>query len=99
MTSPPAEDPGEWVALGTVAVDSGFLLVIDPAQAAERPEEIWDAVVATAASSVGAQLTPSGLRGVAVPTGHGDGVYPAHVRVVRDDSGQVRVAELRIEFG
>jgi hypothetical protein len=90
------QDTG-WQVIGEVGIDSGCLVLVDPAYTAyvegfwERPN--LDATLYRVMSphAVNVQL------GVVVPTGMGDGVYPVEGRFENVDGGQ-RLAEIRIRF-
>ena len=82
--------PG-WLYSGSVAVDSGTVLLIDPGY--KRPD--LEAVHRSADPYGEVPLSAAPLHtAVACQAGMGDGIYPAYVRLA--ESG--RVAELRVVF-
>jgi hypothetical protein len=87
----------EWRYAGSVAVDSGAVLVADAAD--DTPE----AVALDQARARGAYgpvpLSPAPLHtAVLCDSGLGDGIYPVVVRVVEVPGWGERVAELRVLF-
>lgn len=89
-----AELGPEWRYAGSVAVDSGGLLLIDPAAEPPPPLPI-------AAGTLYAELFPSdcpALTAVVCSPGLGDGRYPVVVRVVDLPGWGERVAEVRVLF-
>ena len=100
-----AEDENGWAQVGSVAVDSGTCLVVDPTYHRDGHygvDEIAAAVVVACVSSsnqAAALLTSKGQSiGTVVQTGYGDDEYPVEARYVTDERGAVRVAEVRIRF-
>jgi hypothetical protein len=80
-----------WLYTGSVAVDSGTVLLIDPGY--KRPD--LETVHRSAAPYGEVPLSEHELHtAVACTSGAGDGIYPAYVRLT--ESG--RVAELRVVF-
>jgi hypothetical protein len=94
----------EWSRVGSVTVDSGRCLVVDPTYHRDGfygVEEVGAAVMASVGSnSEAAPLIASDGQelGVVVGTGYGDDVYPVEVRYMTDDRGVKRIAELRVRF-
>jgi hypothetical protein len=87
----PADLGPGWLYAGSVAVDSGTVLLIDPGY--KRPD--LEAVHRSAAPYGEVPLSAAPLHtAVACQSGLGDGIYPAYVRLAA--SG--RVAELRVVF-
>lgn len=96
MTAP---DPGDWIYVGSVAVDSGRLLVIDPAY--ERPTATGLDLALRSSNVQASELALSEHplhSAIACRTGDGDGVYPCFVRLAPGLFGDLRVAELRVQF-
>jgi hypothetical protein len=83
--------PG-WLYAGSVGIDSGTVLLVDPCYARDAQQE----TVYRSADPYGeVPLSEHELHtAVACCTGQGDGIYPAYVRLA--ESG--RVAELRVVF-
>jgi hypothetical protein len=84
-------DSTEWQVLGSVTIDTGTLLLIDPVHG--------DADVDTLAECEHAQVPlPGGdFSAVLVSTGMGDGRYPVEGRFVDCPFGR-RIAEIRLRF-
>jgi hypothetical protein len=103
MTSS-AESQDGWTRVGSVAVDSGTCLVVDPTYHRDSlygVEQIAEAVVACVGSSrKAATLAASDGQpiGTVVQTGYGDDEYPVEARYVTDQRGATRIAEIRIRF-
>ena len=87
----PDFDSTEWQVLGSVTIDTGTLLLIDPVHG--------DADVGTLAESQHAQVpVPGGdFSAVLVSTGMGDGRYPVEGRFADCPFGR-RIAEIRLRF-
>lgn len=88
-----------WVLIGSLRVDSGSVVITASSFAGH--ENMASAVDrGTAVSSpIGVDLRPlTGLPGVLVPSGHGDGIYPVYARLVVDTGGEERVAEVAVRF-
>ena len=84
----------EWRYAGLVAVDSGAVLVIDPAY--PRPEQ---SALDRAAPYGPVPLGDAALyTAVCCDSGQGDGVYPVVVRMAPCPLRCERVAELRVIF-
>lgn len=79
----------QWVRLGEVVLDSGHLLVTTPAKAAERGEELWDAVMRLAEDEQGGELP--GLASVLV-------AVPYEGRYVVERRGSDADVEIRIRL-
>jgi hypothetical protein len=95
---PPLDRLGpEWRYAGSVAVDSGSVLVID---AMGTTPETWALDQARARCAFGPlPLSPEHLhRAVHCASGLGDGFYPVLARVVELPDWGERVAELRVIF-
>jgi hypothetical protein len=93
-----------WEQVGTVAVDSGRCLVVDPTYHRDGFYGVAEVEAATMAS-VGAQtqaaplVTADGMTiGTVVGAGYGDDEYPVEVRYIMDERGVRRIAELRARF-
>ena len=93
-----------WVAVGSVTVDSGRCLFVDPSYHRDGiygVDEVGTAIMASVTDpSQTAPLNGSdGMRiGVVVASGYGDGEYPVEVRYVSDERGADRVSEARVRF-
>ena len=87
----PDPDSTEWQMLGSVTIDTGTLLLIDPVHGG--------ADVGTLAESEHAQVpVPGGdFSAVLVTTGMGDGRYPVEGRFADCLFGR-RIAEIRVRF-
>jgi hypothetical protein len=87
----PDPDSTKWQLLGSVTIDTGTLLLIDPVHG--------DADVGTLAESQHAQVpVPGGnFSAVLVGTGMGDGRYPVEGRYADCPFGR-RIAEIRVRF-
>ena len=87
---------------GTVGVDTGRLLIIDPAYLDVLPtdkEELYK--LFNCAGEMSKQLNFDNGRaglGVIVETGYGDGLYDVEIRTGVDDVGSNLVKALRIKF-
>jgi hypothetical protein len=94
----------EWSRVGSVTVDSGRCLVVDPTYHRDGfygVEEVGEAVMASVRSDSGAAplIAPDGQElGVVLATGYGDDEYPVEVRYMTDDRGVKRIAEVRVRF-
>lgn len=97
-------EPDGWKQVGTVSVESGRCLVVDPTYHRDGFYGIAEVETATmasvAASSQAAPLkTTDGVTiGTVVASGYGDDEYPVEARYVTDDRGVVRIAEVRVRF-
>jgi len=79
---------GEWERLEqTVAVDSGLIVIGDPAYVEVEPDGFADELV-----------QPAGFGSLAVMTGFGDGVYDVYVRRVSEPGWGERIAAVKVEF-
>lgn len=100
----PVSDTDGWVQVGTVMVDSGRCLVVDPTYHRDGVygvNEVEAATMASVTSPTGTALlsNSAGLEiGVVVGTGYGDDVYPVEVRYHTDERGTRRVSEVRVRF-
>jgi len=85
----------EWQRIGEVPVDTGRLVVFDPANL----DDVGD-VVEHEMDSMTYDLVTNEI-GVAVAmvlsTGLGDGVYPVEARF-EEAAGAIRIAEIRVRF-
>jgi hypothetical protein len=94
----------EWVTVGSVTVDSGRCLVVDPTYHRDGlygVDEIGAATMAsvTSPSQVAPLNTPDGTSvGAVIATGYGDGDYPVEVRYITDGRGAARISEMRVRF-
>lgn len=95
----------EWVSAGTVAVDSGQIMIVDPCYIGNEFDNNQGQAWEPAAYS--GQLNYQGVSAISIAdtygqaseavvtsSGYGDGVYPVEVRLNEDN----RVVELRISF-
>jgi len=81
-----------WRVVGRVGVDSGCIIIADPAYAEKVTEdEVMDAVNDHAGPI-------AGDLGVVVSTGLGDGMYDVEARIEDIEGWGERVAEVRIRF-
>lgn len=89
-----------WHYAGSVAVDTGRLLLIDPSY--QRPTDAGLDLALRAADLPCAELALSEHQldtAFACRTGLGDGIYPVHVRMAPNPIGDGEViAELRVVF-
>ncbi len=96
------DDEG-WVRVGSVSVESGRCLVVDPAYLRDGfsgAEEVDAAITAAESAPSGAaplSATEGVEIGAVVGTVFGDDVYPVEVRY-ETEGGVPRVAELRVRF-
>jgi hypothetical protein len=105
--STPDSSMSEWVTIGTVDVESGTLLLVDPGWHRDShygQSEVGEAMAtAVENQSQAAALNladPKGYTaGVVVVTGLGDDIYPVEVRYEEGPrSGMRYVAEVRVRF-
>jgi hypothetical protein len=103
MTGSPQGQDG-WTRVGSVTVDSGTCLVVDPTYHRDGLYGV-DQIAAAGVACIGssrkaAPLTASGGQpiGTVVQTGYGDDEYPVEARYITDQRGTTRIAEIRIRF-
>lgn len=93
-----------WRSIGTVGVDTGSLLITDPAYlSGEDGNEVFDDCAVVRLANHGAEYDGSvlGNRAVVLPTGYGDGQYQVFANIVDDDvpnSSAKRIAAIHIQF-
>jgi hypothetical protein len=89
-----------WHYAGSVAVDSGQLLLIDPSYTPPSHSALKLALRATDMPCAEVALSEHQLHSaVACQSGMGDGIYPVHVRLAPSPVGEGQViAEMRITF-
>ena len=86
----------EWVEVGTIEVDGGMMLLIDPADLDETYAAQGDRYTHELLPIVGSAGQFGA--GVVVPTGFGDGTYTVEARLIPDPQAGTRVAEVRVRF-
>ncbi len=95
-----APAPSDWQHVGSVAVDTGRLLLIDPAY--DRPSDAELDLALRAADLPCAEVALSQHQlhtAIACCPGIGDGIYPVCVRMGPSPlGGPPVVAELRVQF-
>jgi hypothetical protein len=85
----------DWTEVGTIGVDSGSMLIVDPTYV----DETYVAHGERHESEFVAGGETGGYgRGVFVTAGLGDGVYPVEVRYIQDPDFGRRIAEVRVRF-
>jgi hypothetical protein len=93
-----------WQRVGSITVDSGRCLIVDPSYHRDGFYGVVEADAAimssvTADSQTARLLATDGMAiGTVVATGYGDDEYPVEVRYVVDERGVRRIAELRVRF-
>lgn len=99
-----AESQDGWTRVGSVAVDSGTCLVVDPTYHRDSlygVGQIAAALVACAGSSRKAPRLLPRTASRSAPLsklGYGDGEYSVEARYVTDQRGATRIAEIRVRF-
>lgn len=92
----------EWVEVGSVVVDSGRCLLLDPEFQMEKSigmYELVNAVHESKLGSAGPLRTRQGIVvGLVVGTGERNGDFPVEVRYDTDEVGTRRIVELRVSF-
>lgn len=84
---------GEWLFVGSVAVDAGCVAIVaqEEAPSVPSPSEVDP-------GGVGVDLFRThGVEAVVIPSGMGDGRYPVEVKVM-EIAGRVVVSQARIVF-
>lgn len=82
-----------WIKIGQVAIDSGHLLICDPAKRDLENVQIMDVFTSKDWST---QYSES--RAVVIPSGLGDGLYDVEARVAEVTGFGKRITEIRIGF-
>jgi hypothetical protein len=82
-----------WIKIGQVAVDSGHLLICDPAK-----KEYDDARIIELNTSKGWSTQYSESSAVVIPSGLGSGIYDVEARVAEVPGFGKRISEIRIGF-
>ena len=90
----------EWVEVGTLPVDAGCIMLVDPCYVRDTNESWYDSQVVDRCHENGGRYHgvngshSLGDLGIIVESGYGDGCYPAYVKY--DDNG--RVSEVKVVF-
>ena len=93
-----------WVQAGTLTVESGRCLVVDPTFHRDGFYGVTEVEAATMASvAAKSQAAPlvatDGMAiGTVVATGYGDDEYPVEIRYIVDERGVERISEVRVRF-
>ncbi len=84
-----------WIHMGTVAVDSGQMIIADPTYICEPSwEKYYDDV---SKKTIGGHFGYHNL-GVAFRSGFGDGGYPVYGKIKDYGKGNYRISEIRVKM-
>ena len=96
------ETEGDFVKVGDIGVDAGLVWIGDPCyiqdDSPHNPLRDWGKFCKWLEEDNPLHVKAHGMLGVAASTGYGDGMYPVYARLLEDEWGHKRVAELRVVF-
>jgi hypothetical protein len=91
--------PDTWTRVGSVGVDAGCLLIVDPSYVWQRDNPaLYAEVCDTLLSSADGHCQTLNDLAVIVESGIGDGYYPVEVRYEDSPESGRRIAEVRVRF-
>jgi hypothetical protein len=92
----------EWKKVGYVGIDSGTLILTDPAYMKENLPTYEELVGLKKSSKVKGDITKEvkvgGSSAVVTNTGYGDGKYPVYAKITDEGKWGKRVSEIKVKF-